>query len=294
MIALLRLFELVQVGIEVLLVEEGGAVEPLELLAAGVVLPVGAGDAEQLERADLAGVRNVRAAAQVDELALAVEAQRRILLQLVVDVLDLVAPGPGPGTSAAALGGRPLEALERLGLLDDLPHLLLDAREVLLADRGRRIDVVIEAVLEWPGRRRAERRGRAADRPGHDVGAAMAQHVEGFRVLVGENLKRRLRRARRRPGEYSRSRSTTVPLTLAATAAWASRLPMDSATSRGRVPAATWRAEPSGSLRVSMGADSEGVDRTATPTTGRPAKRHGGRAVSSLGVMIVYGIEESI
>ena len=56
-IAFLRLFELVQVGVEVLLVEERGAVEPLQLLAAGVVLPVGAGDAEQLERADLAGVR---------------------------------------------------------------------------------------------------------------------------------------------------------------------------------------------------------------------------------------------
>ena len=75
-VALLRLLELVQVGVEVLLGEEGGAVEPLELLAGGVVLPVGAGDAQQLERADLAGVRDVRPAAQVDELALAVEAQR--------------------------------------------------------------------------------------------------------------------------------------------------------------------------------------------------------------------------
>ena len=44
-VALLRLFDLVQVGVEVLLAEEGGAVEALELLAAGVVLPVGAGDA---------------------------------------------------------------------------------------------------------------------------------------------------------------------------------------------------------------------------------------------------------
>ena len=106
MVALLRLFELVQVGVEVLLVEEGGAVEALELLAVGVVLPVGAGDAEQLERADLAGVRDVRAAAQVDELALAVEAQRRVLLQVVVDVLDLVAAAPGPATRprASAVG----------------------------------------------------------------------------------------------------------------------------------------------------------------------------------------------
>ena len=91
MVAFLRLFQLVQIGVEVLLAEERGGVEPLQLLAAGVVLPVGAGDAEQLEGADLAGVRNVRPAAQVDELALAIEAQGRILLQVVVDVLDLVA-----------------------------------------------------------------------------------------------------------------------------------------------------------------------------------------------------------
>ena len=82
-------------GVEVLLVEERGAVEALQHLAVGLALPVGAGDGEQLERADLAGVGNVRAAAQVDELALAIEAQDAELLQLVVDVLDLVASGPG-------------------------------------------------------------------------------------------------------------------------------------------------------------------------------------------------------
>ena len=53
-----------------------------------VAAPVGAGQAAQLERAarDLAGVRDVRAAAQVDEVARAVEAQR-------VEVLGL-APAP--------------------------------------------------------------------------------------------------------------------------------------------------------------------------------------------------------
>src|SRR4051812_4113786 len=50
----------------------------------------------------------------------------------------------------------------------------------------------------------------------------------------------------------SRSRSVTTPSTLAATAAWARRLPIDSATSRGRVPGGTSREEPSGSFRVIM------------------------------------------
>src|SRR5262249_53031815 len=146
-VALLGLFELVQVAVEVLLAEEGGAIEALELLAVGVVLPVSAGDAEQLERADLAGVGDVRPAAQVDELALAVEAERRVLLQVVVDVLDLVALADVLDQLARLRGGA-LEALERLSVLDDLGHLLLDAREVVLADRGGRVDVVVEAVFE--------------------------------------------------------------------------------------------------------------------------------------------------
>src|SRR5438445_6899735 len=51
-VALLGLLKLGQVGVEVLLAEEGGAVEALELLARRVVLPVGAGDAEDLERSE--------------------------------------------------------------------------------------------------------------------------------------------------------------------------------------------------------------------------------------------------
>ena len=83
------LLDLGEVGVEVLLVEERGAVDPLEHLAVGLALPVGAGDREQLERADLAGVGDVRAPAEVDELPLAVEAEDAVLVQLVVDVLDL-------------------------------------------------------------------------------------------------------------------------------------------------------------------------------------------------------------
>ena len=132
---------------------------------------------------------NVRAAAQVDELALPVEAQGRILLQVVVDVLDLVALVQ-VRDQGAGLGGGPLEALERLGLLDDLAHLLLDAREILLADRRRRVDVVIEAVFEGRPEGELHAGKQPHDGPGHDVGAAMPQHVERFGVLVGEHLER--------------------------------------------------------------------------------------------------------
>ena len=54
MVAPFRLFDLFQVGVEVLLVEQGGAIEPLQLLSPGVALPIGAGDGEEFEGPDRA------------------------------------------------------------------------------------------------------------------------------------------------------------------------------------------------------------------------------------------------
>src|SRR5262249_25328272 len=142
-VALLRLLDLGQVGVEVLLVEESGAVEALELLAGGVVLPVGAGDGEEFEGAHAAGVGDVRTATKVDELTLAVEAQGSPLRLQVVDVLDLVALLQ-VADQLTGLAGRQLEPLEGFGLFYDLLHLLLDPGEVLLPDRGRRVNVVVE------------------------------------------------------------------------------------------------------------------------------------------------------
>jgi len=132
-------------------------------------------------------VGDVRAAAQVDELALAVEAQAGILLEVVVDVLDLVSLIEVLD-QAARLRGGPLEALEGLGGGDDLAHLLLDAREVLLAQRRVAVDVVIEAVLDGGAEGQLDAGEETHDRPGHDVGAGMAQDVEGLAVAVGEDL----------------------------------------------------------------------------------------------------------
>src|ERR1017187_4142087 len=66
-VALLGLFHLFEVGVEILGGEEGGAVNALELLVVLVALPVGAGDTEQLEGLDLRGVGDMGAAAEIDE-----------------------------------------------------------------------------------------------------------------------------------------------------------------------------------------------------------------------------------
>jgi hypothetical protein len=77
MVALLGLLQHVQMGIEFILLRPCRAVDALQLFVLLVAAPVGAGDLHQLEDLELAGRRHVRAAAQVDEIALAI--QRDIL-----------------------------------------------------------------------------------------------------------------------------------------------------------------------------------------------------------------------
>ena len=62
-IALLGLFEFVQVFVEFLFCEPGGAVNPLQLLVFLVAFPVGARDGQELERFDLRSVGQVGTAA---------------------------------------------------------------------------------------------------------------------------------------------------------------------------------------------------------------------------------------
>src|SRR5216684_3035582 len=91
MIAFFGFFDLLQVGVEVFLIEKGCGIESLQLFTIRVVLPISAGNAQQLERSDFAGVGQMRSAAEVDELSLTIKTQSRKLLQLIVDVLDFVA-----------------------------------------------------------------------------------------------------------------------------------------------------------------------------------------------------------
>ena len=146
MIPLLGFLDLGEVRVERLLIKERGAVKPLEHGAVGLPLPVRRGNGEQLERPHLAGVRDVRPPAKVDELPLSVEGEDAVLVQLLIDVLDLeilaqvLAELPG-------VGDRQREALKRLRERDDLLHFGLDGRKVVLGDRSRagQVDVVVEA-----------------------------------------------------------------------------------------------------------------------------------------------------
>src|SRR5436190_11570956 len=87
MVAAARLLEALEIGREILGVEERRPVDAGQLRLRLVPSPVGAGDREELHCPDRLRVLEVRPAAEVDEVALLVEGDRVVR---ALDELDLV------------------------------------------------------------------------------------------------------------------------------------------------------------------------------------------------------------
>src|SRR5207248_4030924 len=151
------LLELLEVGVEVFLVVERGPVDASQLLVALVAAPVGPGEAGQLDRLDRLRVLQVRAPAEVGEVALRVERDWPLR---GVDELDLVLLALFPEEEARLLCGD-LLTVPGTALVELALDLRLDLLERLLADRLRKVEVVIEAVLD----RRPDRDLRARVEP---------------------------------------------------------------------------------------------------------------------------------
>src|SRR5205823_14573032 len=146
-IARAGLFQLLEVRVELLLVRPGRPVDALEHLVPLVAAPVRAGHVGQLERAEAAGRGDVGAAAEIEPLALAVDGERLVAGDVADDLdLELLADAVEDLDRFVA---RPLFALDRQIARDDLRHLLLDAAEVLVAERPIGGEVVEETVLDY-------------------------------------------------------------------------------------------------------------------------------------------------
>ncbi len=189
MVAAPGLLERREVGVELLLGEPGGAVEPLQLGVVGVPLPVGPRDVRELEGADAAGARHVGAAAEVDELPLPVERQRRMGGEPDRDVLGLERLVESADDLDRLLP-RHLDPLEGLVGGDDPPHLLLDGRQVLVGDRPGGPHVIVEAVAGGGPEGQFHVREEPHHRPGHDVGGGMPHHRQRPGVAREQRLDR--------------------------------------------------------------------------------------------------------
>ncbi len=199
--------ERLEVRRQLLLAREGGAVDTGEHLVLLVAAPVRSGDAGELEGplAELAGAGQVRPAAQVDELALAVDADRRDLVagrlgggQEVLDqrhLVPLVQPEREPGRAGAGLTGaehgqrlvhRQFVTLDRQILAHDPGHLLLDAGQVGVADGLGQLEVVVEPVVDRRPDGVLRPREDPCDGLRHDVGGGVPLDVHRVRVVDPE------------------------------------------------------------------------------------------------------------
>ena len=158
---------------------ERRAVDARQLLQRRVAAPVRAGEPGELQRLDRLRVLEVRAATEVGEVTLRV--QRDVALG-GVDELDLVRLALGGEARLRLVAGdllaRPLAALLQLAL-----DLRLDLLEVVLVDRLRKLEVVVEAVLDRRADRDLHARVEPPDRLGEQVRGRVAQHVQRVRVV---------------------------------------------------------------------------------------------------------------
>ena len=174
-VALLRFLEAMKVVVESRFRLPGRAVDALQLGAVLVAAPVGGGNFGELEIAEPAGGGDMRAEAEVQELAV-----------VAIDVDHALAEPPPRcrrlddlllvglvGEELETLGGGVLLPGEGLVFGDDLLHPGLDAGQVILVEVGAagQFEVVIEAILD----RRPDRVAGARPEVGDRLGEARAR-----------------------------------------------------------------------------------------------------------------------
>ena len=125
----------------------------------------------------------MRAGAEIDEIAVAIE-RDRFAFGNVLDDIELELARLGSRTKGAKFAtfrhvqgfvARDFDALERMVRLDLLLHLRLDLLEILGRDAVRQLDVVIETVLDRRSGGELRFRPDLQNGGGQDVRRGMAQ-----------------------------------------------------------------------------------------------------------------------
>lgn len=185
-VALVGFFHAQDVGVELLLVGPGGAVDALQLLVLGIATPVGAGDARQLEGLEEARVGHVRAAAHVHVFLVVVQAHRGDVVGHVLDQAQLVLL-TALGEHLDHLGARG-DLLDHVVVLrDQFLHALLDRRHVFGREWALAVDVVVEAFGNHRADHHLDVRVQLLDRMADQVGAGVADDLHAFGVLGGDD-----------------------------------------------------------------------------------------------------------
>ena len=180
-VALLGLLDLLQILVKLLLGRERSAVDALEHLVLLVPTEVGTRNAGQLDCADLGGVLDVGAAAEVDEVAAGVQ-RDGLALGDVLQTRKLVGLPLGFEDGLRLLAGD-LRTHEGNLLADHLAHSSLDLLQVTRLEPVLHVEVVVEAIrsrrtdVEFDVRPEFCHDGR------HDVGRGVADGAK-FQIAV--------------------------------------------------------------------------------------------------------------
>ena len=185
-VALLCLLQHGQVGVEVGLLFKRRAVNALEHLVLFTAAPVCARNAHELRVFELTGRGDVRAGAQVNELALPVEADDGVLRE-ILNELNLVRLALLLHECDGLRAGQ-LKTLEREVFLRDLFHLLLDGGQIVRRERLGRIEIVIEPVVDGRPDGELDLRMEALDRLRKHVRTGVAVGPAAVRVGKGVEL----------------------------------------------------------------------------------------------------------
>ena len=145
MVALLGFLDPLQISLQLLLVRERRAVDALEHRVLLVAAVVRTGHGEQLEGADLVGVRHMGAAAEVGEVAADIERDLAVVGD-VGEAFDFVLLAASGEEGVGVFAGHDL-AFEREMRAGDLLHFRLDLRQVVNRETGFQVEIVVEAVL---------------------------------------------------------------------------------------------------------------------------------------------------
>ena len=187
MIALFRLFQLVEIGVECVFCGEGRRINPRQHRIIAVAAPIGTGHLHQLERvADFTRRGHMRAAAEIEPVALPVDFQ--ILARRDrIDQLDLERFALGLEQAANILA-LPDFLGERLVARDDFPHFCFNRGEIIRRERLGAVKIIIEAVFDHRADGHLCSGPERLNRFGEHMGAIMPDQFERARIVAAEKL----------------------------------------------------------------------------------------------------------
>ena len=197
-VALCRLLQHVQVGIEFFLLLKRRAIDALQHLILLTAAPVCTCDTLQLKCLDLAGRDDMGACAEVGELALRIKGDHLVLWQILNQLHLIILTLLTEECNRLCTGN--LAADKRQILLDDLLHFLFDITKIGIRQLVLHVEIVVEAVLD----RRSNRelhvalRIQALHRLCHDVRRRMAQGMAASLIVKGQHAQCSILRDRRR------------------------------------------------------------------------------------------------